>query len=211
MNKESFAPARFISTALWPEHYPQLYGPQGQALAEIACLGRSNVGKSSLLNNLFGSQKLVKTSATPGKTQALNFFIANNSWIFVDLPGYGYAKVPKKVQEQWAPMMRSYFEKRSQLQVILFLFDIRRQPQADDCAIMSWAISSGKPIIMVLTKVDKVNQSTALHQAKTITSALQAEHLPVVCYSVPKNRGRRELTAALSAILSPTGPERGAS
>lgn len=202
MSNDSFFPARFITTAMLPSHYPELRSLSGALLPEVAVAGRSNVGKSSLLNHLFHSSKLVKTSSTPGKTQALNFFVANEQVVFVDLPGYGYAKVPASVRREWGPMVQKYLGKREQLQAVLLLFDIRREPQEDDIQMVQWAEAAGRPLILVLTKVDKVNQSEREHNKKNIVALLRAQECPVVCYSVPKNSGRKELCAALQTVLT---------
>lgn len=200
MSNDCFFPAKFITTAMLPSQYPQLRSLSGTLLPEVAVAGRSNVGKSSLLNHLFHSNKLVKTSSTPGKTQALNFFIANEV-VFVDLPGYGYAKVPASIRREWGPMVQKYLEKREQLQAVLLLFDIRREPQEDDIQMIRWAVAVKKPIILVLTKIDKVNQSEREHNKKNILALMGVEKSPVICYSVPKNFGRKELCAALQAVL----------
>jgi len=202
MAKDSFTSARFITTALAASHYPKLYAANGVTpLPEIAVAGRSNVGKSSLLNHLFRAPGLVKTSATPGKTQALNFFACSDSVVFVDLPGYGYAQVPLALRKQWGPMVQTYLNKRASLQAILLLFDIRRTPQEDDQVMIRWAETVGKPLILVLTKVDKVNQSERAKNKKAIIEALHAEAFPVVLYSVLKNMGRKELCIALERVI----------
>ena len=112
-----FVKARFIKTAIWPKDYPTLKDDGGRLLPEIAVAGRSNVGKSSLLNHLFGSKGLVKTSSTPGKTQAINFFVVDEQLTFVDLPGYGYAEVPPSVRKQWGPMVEKYLKERQEIKL----------------------------------------------------------------------------------------------
>ena len=102
--------AKFVKSAVKPKDFPKVMSPQGTLLPEIAVAGRSNVGKSSLLNHIFGTKDLVKTSSTPGKTQMINFFSVNEEVVFVDLPGYGYAKVPLDVRKQWGPMMVGYLK-----------------------------------------------------------------------------------------------------
>ena len=148
--------AKFVKTAILPKDYPVIRNIRGKILPEIAVAGRSNVGKSSLLNHLFHSRHLVKTSSTPGKTQALNFFIFEDEIAFADLPGYGYAQVPHGVKKQWGPMVQAYLEKRETLKLILFLMDIRRIPNEDDLQFLDWVVHCQKSMIMVLTKVDKV-------------------------------------------------------
>ncbi|HEY4831767.1 MAG TPA: ribosome biogenesis GTP-binding protein YihA/YsxC, partial [Waddliaceae bacterium] len=114
-----FRKAKFVKTALLPKDYPNLKTPSGDNIPEIAVAGRSNVGKSSLLNHLFQCKGLVKTSSSPGKTQALNFFAVDEMLAFVDLPGYGFANVPEKVRKQWGPMIQTYLENRPTLKLIL--------------------------------------------------------------------------------------------
>lgn len=193
MNEKTFKNPRFITTAVGKEGYPVLKSPQGQLLPEIAVAGRSNVGKSTLLNHLFQVKGLVKTSSTPGKTQALNFFTVNDQLVFVDLPGYGYANVPPSTRKKWGPMVQGYLSDRPQLKLILFLFDIRRVPSEEDLEFLEWSARSGKAVILVLTKIDKVNQSEKLRFTKKILTAFDSENLHHINYSATKNIGRKEL------------------
>lgn len=193
MNEKNFRNPRFITTAVGPEGYPVLKDPQGNLLPEVAVAGRSNVGKSSLLNHLFVVKGMVKTSATPGKTQALNFFTVNDQLVFVDLPGYGFANVPLPVRKKWGPLVQGYLNNRPQLKLILFLFDIRRVPNEEDLEFLDWAALSGKAVILVLTKVDKVNQSEKIKFTRRILETFDSENLHRVNYSVTKNIGRKEL------------------
>lgn len=193
--------AKFIKTAILPKDYPQIRNQSGQLLPEVAIVGRSNVGKSSLLNHLFHTKHLVKTSSTPGKTQALNFFSFQDEIAFADLPGYGYAKVPLAVKKQWGPMVQTYLEKRETLKLILLLLDIRRIPNEDDLQLMDWLASQQKSLIVVLTKVDKVNQSTQHANAEKILQEFGVANLHYILYSVPKNRGRKELLAMIREAL----------
>lgn len=193
--------AKFIITAVLPEFYPQTKNKSGQLLPEIAVVGRSNVGKSSLLNHLFQAKHLVKTSSTPGKTQALNFFSFNDEISFADLPGYGYAKVPHAIKKQWGPMIRTYLETRENLKVILFLLDIRRIPNEEDQQLMNWIATQEKAVILVLTKADKVLQRDHKANIEKIISQFTAANLHYVLYSVPKSRGRKELLAMMREAL----------
>jgi len=193
--------AKFITTSILPKDYPQIRSLSGRLLPEIAVVGRSNVGKSSLLNHLFQAKHLVKTSSTPGKTQALNFFSFNDEIAFADLPGYGYAKVPHAVKKQWGPMIRTYLETRETLKVILFLLDIRRIPNEEDQQLMDWIAFQEKAVILVLTKADKVNQSDQKANADKILGQFGAANLHHVLYSVPKSRGRKELLAMMREAL----------
>jgi len=195
------AHAKFVTTALLPKDYPQIRNQSGKLLPEVAVVGRSNVGKSSLLNHLFQAKNLVKTSSTPGKTQTLNFFSFNNEIAFADLPGYGYAKVPQAMKKQWGPMMRTYLESRESLKVILFLLDIRRIPNEEDQKLMDWIAFQEKAVILVLTKGDKVNQSEQKANIEKILNQFTAANLHHVLYSVPKSRGRKELLAMMREAI----------
>lgn len=194
--------AKFIKTAILPKDYPAIRNQRGQVLPEVAVAGRSNVGKSSLLNHLFHSKHLVKTSSTPGKTQALNFFIFEDHLAFADLPGYGYAQVPQSVKKQWGPMVRAYLEKRETLKLILFLIDIRRIPNEDDLQLLDWIVHDQKAMILVLTKVDKVNRNERKLNTAKIIEALGAGNIHYVYYSATKNQGRRELLAMIEEAVA---------
>ena len=194
--------AKFIKTAILPKDYPLIRDERGRVLSEVAVAGRSNVGKSSLLNDLFHSKFLVKTSSTPGKTQALNFFNFEDRIAFADLPGYGYAQVPQNVKKQWGPMVQAYLEKRETLKVILFLMDIRRIPNEDDLQFLDWVVSSEKAMILVLTKVDKVKINERKANTLKILEALRASNIHYVYYSATKNKGRKELLAMINDALS---------
>lgn len=201
MVSHPFKNPRFVTTAMALKGYPVLRDLSGELLPEIAVAGRSNVGKSSLLNHLFRSRGLVKTSSTPGKTQALNFFVVDDRMGFVDLPGYGYAKVPESVRKQWGPMVQGYLKNRPTLKLILFLFDIRRLPNEEDCQFLEWAAHAEKAVILVLTKVDKVKAQEKKEQTKKILEAFDTENLHYVHYSVPKNVGGKELTQMILDAL----------
>lgn len=193
--------AKFIKTAILPKDYPVIRNAQGQILTEVAVAGRSNVGKSSLLNHLFHTKHLVKTSSTPGKTQALNFFVFEDQIAFTDLPGYGYAQVSQNVKKQWGPMVQTYLETREALKVVLFLMDIRRIPNADDLQFLDWIVQHQKSMILVLTKVDKVNRNERKLNTVKILDALGASNIHYVYYSVTKNQGRRELLAMIGDAI----------
>ena len=190
--KLQFQNARFLKTAVKPDHFPTF-----DHLPEIAVVGRSNVGKSTLLNHLFKVKNLVKTSSTPGKTQAVNFFSLGDALIFADLPGYGYARVPQHERKGWGHLIESYLSKHPSL--ILFLLDIRRTPNADDLQMLEWIEASQIPTILVLTKVDKVKRAERTRQTKEILSRLN--HLPHVHYSAVKNEGRGQLIHQICEIL----------
>lgn len=199
--------AKFVKTAILPKDYPVIRSIKGKILPEIAVAGRSNVGKSSLLNHLFHSRHMVKTSATPGKTQALNFFIFEDEIAFADLPGYGYAQVPQGIKKQWGPMVQAYLEKRETLKLILFLMDIRRIPNQDDLQFLDWVVHCQKSMIMVLTKVDKVKVKEKKENTVKILEALGAGNIHYVYYSATKNQGRKELLAMIHDALAEESKE----
>ncbi|MCH9625281.1 MAG: putative GTP-binding protein EngB [Chlamydiales bacterium] len=194
-----FQSAKFVTTVVSLKEAPNFY-----SFPEIAVLGRSNVGKSTLLNHLFRAKNLVKTSSQPGKTRALNFFLIDEKFVFVDLPGYGFAKVSKGEKAQWSRLIEDYLHKREQLKVLILLLDIRHTPSIEDEKMLEWIKESGLPAIVVLTKVDKLNQSERAKQTKQITSRLK--DLPYVHYSATKNIGRKELIAILSEMVHHVTP-----
>lgn len=196
-----FKKARFVKTAVHSKDYPVLRDLSGNIMPEIAVAGRSNVGKSSLLNHLFQSKGLVKTSSVPGKTQALNFFNVDDKLAFVDLPGYGYAQVPQAVKKQWGPMIQNYLKERNSLKLILFLFDIRRIPTDEDLLFLEWTARNEKAVILVLTKVDKVGQNEKKTNSEKILKTFNADNLHHIYYSVPKNVGRHDLIKMLLDAL----------
>lgn len=198
---ESIVGAKFVKTAIKPVDYPLVRSESGRILPEVAVGGRSNVGKSSLLNDLFGVRGLVKTSSTPGKTQALNFFLFEDKIAFADLPGYGYAQVPVAVRQQWGPMIETYFHTRDSLKVVLFLLDIRRIPNEEDLRFFDWAVHLGKAVILVLTKVDKVSRGEKAAQTERILRVFGASNLHYVHYSTTERVGRRELLGKIREAI----------
>jgi GTP-binding protein len=182
----------FVKSAYRTNQYPVLTNEKGHVLPEIAVVGRSNVGKSTLLNHLFQVKHMVKVSATPGKTQLINFFILGKEMGFVDLPGYGFAKVPEKLRIQWGNVVQAYLKNREELKLILFLLDARRIPNDDDISFFEWARYNDRRLILVLTKVDKLSKNELATQTKLIFNAL-GEQVPFVHYSAPKNIGRNQL------------------
>ncbi|MDY0398657.1 MAG: ribosome biogenesis GTP-binding protein YihA/YsxC [Desulfuromonas thiophila] len=187
--------ARFVKSATRPAHYPAADFP------EIAFAGRSNVGKSSLLNVLLQRRNLVRTSSTPGRTQLINFFILNEALSLVDLPGYGFAKVPLAVKNQWGPMVQTYLQSRPTLAALVLLFDIRREPRPDDLQLLDWLEQYQVPTIAVITKADKVGRSQWTARRKAIA---EAAGLPVdafTLFSAQTRQGCDELWERLQVAL----------
>lgn len=180
--------AEFMISAVSDKQYPQ------GALPEIAFVGRSNVGKSSLINSLLNRKKLVKTSATPGKTQMINFFDINHELVFADLPGYGFAKVPKAVQKKWQALVEQYLTNRENLRAVILIIDIRRKPTDLDLHMQEWLEQSKVDYILVATKADKLSQAEQSKQLKQIRQAfLKDADQQLVAYSSKNQRGRKEL------------------
>jgi len=187
--------AKFVRSATGPDQYP----PAG--LPEVAFAGRSNVGKSSLLNTLLNRRKLVRTSKTPGCTRALNFFEVNGRFRFVDLPGYGYARVPVPVRAAWRPMVETYLHERRDLRAVVFLLDSRRVPSADDLLLWDWLREQGKQSIVVLTKVDKLSRHKRQQQAASIAARLSLEPGELIQFSAVTREGRDRLWEAIAGAL----------
>lgn len=154
--------AQFVKTAMLPVHYPDPLGP------EVAFAGRSNVGKSSLINVLVNRNNLAKASRTPGRTQAINFFMINDQLSFVDLPGYGFAKVPEKIRISWGPMVETYLRERDNLRLLLLIMDVRRDVRDDDRNFLMWMEENRLPWQMVLTKADKLSKNQAMGRRRII-------------------------------------------
>jgi GTP-binding protein len=158
--------AEFVLSAKEPAHYPPA------ALPEIAFAGRSNVGKSSLINTLLKRKGLARTSNTPGRTQEINFFSVNKRLYFIDLPGYGYAKVPEKIRKNWGPMIETYLSQRQTLRLVVLILDIRRDPSEEDRQLIGWLQFYRLPFSIVLTKIDKVSRNELGQRQRRINEDL---------------------------------------
>lgn len=189
--------AEFVTGAVTPKQYPKTFLP------EVAFAGRSNVGKSSLLNSILNRKKLVKTSATPGKTQEINFFEINRRWMFTDLPGYGFARAPANVRRKWQGMIEQYLTGREPLRLVVLLVDIRRDPTELDLQMQEWLEHWGIPYLLVATKADKLKQAERARQLKKIKSAFDPEgRREVIAFSCQVNLGRKELWAHIRNALA---------
>ncbi len=187
----------FIKSATKPSHYPE------SDLPEIAFAGRSNVGKSSLINVLVNRKNLVRTSSTPGRTQLINFFNVNGRFTLVDLPGYGFAKVPLAVKKEWGPMMEAYFATRENLKGVVLIFDIRRTPTADDRQMLQWLRAYGIPAVLVVTKCDKVTRNERAKQAAVIARALDVTKDDLCFFSALSRDGKDEVWERIERLLPP--------
>jgi GTP-binding protein len=180
------------------------------SLPEIAFAGRSNVGKSSLLNTLVRRKSFARVSRTPGRTREINFFRINNEFVLVDLPGYGYARISKEKKAEWRPMIESYLRRTSQLRGIVLLLDIRRDPSDDDRAMLDFLAETEVPTIVALTKLDKLNKTAGRARAAEIAASLHLEPEQVISFSSQTGEGRVELLEAILDLVG-TDPQREAS
>jgi len=171
------------------------------SLPEVAFAGRSNVGKSSLLNSLVRRKSFARVSRTPGRTREINFFRINNGFVLVDLPGYGYARVSKEKKAQWRPLIESYLRRTTQLRGIVLLLDIRREPSDDDRAMLDFLAEMEVPTIVALTKMDKLTKAAALKQAADISRALALASEQVIPFSAHTGEGRIELLEAITELV----------
>lgn len=171
------------------------------SLPEIAFAGRSNVGKSSLLNSLVRRKSFARVSRTPGRTREINFFRVNNGFVLVDLPGYGYARVSKEKKSGWRPLIESYLRRTTQLRGIVLLLDIRREPSDDDRAMLDFLAELEVPTIVALTKTDKLSKTAARERVSEISRLLTLETDQVIPFSAATGAGRVELLEAITELV----------
>lgn len=172
-------------------------------LPEIAFAGKSNVGKSSLINAVMNRKSLARTSSQPGKTQTINFYNLNGKMYLVDLPGYGYANVSVSVKEQWGKMIERYLLSSKQLRAIFLLIDIRHDPSANDVNMYKWIVDKGYSPIIVCTKLDKINRSQVQKQLKAVREKLGAgKETKMIPFSATTKQGRDEIYALMDEILT---------
>jgi GTP-binding protein len=183
--------AEFITSAVKPSQYPP---PE---LPEIAFAGRSNVGKSSLINALVNRRSLVKTSRTPGRTQLINFFRVNDQLSFVDLPGYGYAKVPAAVKKKWGPMIEAYLSSRISLKGVVLIMDIRRSPGAEELNFIDWLAREGITCHLVLTKTDKLSKTRQKKQQAMIAETVDCDKADLLLFSAKTKKGKTDVWQAI--------------
>jgi GTP-binding protein len=187
--------AEFIKSAVKPAQYPDA------VLPEFAFTGRSNVGKSSLINTLVNRKRLVKTSATPGRTQLINFFLINKTFSFVDLPGFGYAKVPASVRKKWGPMIETYLSTRKTLKGVALIMDVRRIPGIQDLNFIEWLYYYNIPGMLILTKADKLSKTKQLTQQATIAKALSVDKNDLVLFSAKSRLGKDVVWDAIQELI----------
>jgi GTP-binding protein len=187
--------ATFVKSAVTPAHYPPADRP------EVAFAGRSNVGKSSLINRLLNRRRLVKTSSTPGRTQLINFFAVNENLYFVDLPGYGYARVPANIQRTWAPMVEAYLGGRPTLRAVVLIIDIRRLPGREEHDLLARLRLQKVAVLPVLSKTDKLSRMHQQTRQRTIAAALGLAPTDLILFSAKSGLGRSELWQAIEGRI----------
>ena len=176
-------------------------------LPQLAVVGKSNVGKSSLINALCNRRKLCKTSGTPGKTRLINVFLINEQFHLVDLPGYGFAKVDKAEKKRWGEMMDRYFQDSTQLFHVLHLVDIRHEPTQDDIAMSNYFRQMGIPFTVVATKADKISRGARMKQIAPICRALLTQPWEIIAFSSEDGTGREQLLNRIETLLSALSEE----
>jgi len=195
LEKQNFTDVSFLISVF---SLKQLPAPD---LPEIAFAGRSNVGKSSLINRLIKRKNLVKTSARPGKTQSLNFFLLDNGMYLVDLPGYGYAKVPKKMQASWQSLITEYLEIRENLKCVIVIVDLRHAMKIADLQLIDWLRSKDVPFLLVYTKADKLSANQRSKNCAILDAGFGVSSSERLMFSAKTGMGRDELLKVLDSFL----------
>jgi GTP-binding protein len=196
-NKMKIKSAEFIKSGVKPADFPK------DNLPQIAFAGRSNVGKSSLINSLLNRKNLAKTSRTPGRTQLVNFFKINETFYFVDLPGYGYARVPLSVKRNWNKMIEGYLKDNPALRLLIFILDARHEPSRLDLTLQKWLSAWKVPFMLVVTKSDKLSKSALERQLRIIRETLDPPpSSPIIAYSAKTKLGCEELWKAIEDSIS---------
>ena len=188
--------AEFLKAAVDIKGWPK------DGLPQVAFAGRSNVGKSSLINNLVNRKGLVKTSGTPGKTREINFFTINGGFYFVDLPGFGYARVPGKVQSDWGPMIEEYLLGSRELKLVVFLLDIRHEPGNYDMVMNRYLKENNIPAAYVATKADKISRGSRMKHIGVIARALGIASEDIIEYSSQTGEGKAKLWDRISSSIT---------
>lgn len=185
----------FIKSAVTPDQYPV------SDLPEVAFAGRSNVGKSSLINTLVNRKSLVRTSRTPGRTRLINFFAVNGQFMLADLPGYGFASVPLAVRLEWGPMIETYLGRRENLRGVVTILDVRRVPSKEDLLMFQWLKTYSVPTLVVINKCDKVSRNERVRQAAVISRTIDVPAEEFVFFSALTRDGKDQLWEKLEMLL----------
>jgi GTP-binding protein len=205
MKKLDFQKTQFLRAVVDPEHYPVLHKGK-ERLPEIAIVGRSNVGKSSLINHLTQIKALAKTSSVPGKTQTINFYSVDNRLCLVDLPGYGFSKVSHNIKKTWADSLETYLKLREELKLVLLLIDLRREITVEDQGFIEWAVAHDKPLFFIFTKTDKLKQEELKDSLQSLIQSISlfypSHKIQYIAYSVKDIDCRLQLRDKLQQLAT---------
>jgi GTP-binding protein len=188
--------AEFVKSATKPSEYPP------GNLPEVAIAGKSNVGKSSLINTLVNRKNLARTSSQPGRTQTINFFLVNEKLSLVDLPGYGFAKAPLEVRKAWKPMVETYLQTRKAIRLVILILDARRGLSPDDSTLLDWLDYHDLPALIVLTKADKLSQFERARQKKGLAAIPLLEGRPLLFFSALTGEGKEQMWSLIQKSAS---------
>ena len=192
-----FTRASFLRSCLEEKDFPKLYVKRDTFYPEVAIIGRSNSGKSSLINHLTQKKDLVHVSSTPGKTQTINFFNIDDKLLFVDLPGYGFAKIQKELKKTWGERLSLYLENRPQLQLLILILDLRRTLSEEDKQMIEWAQFHQKKLLFIFSKTDKLSKSEKKIAEKKLSESVKelvhGDNFHYLCYSIKDNQCRLPL------------------
>ena len=177
-------------------------------MPEIAFAGKSNVGKSSLINGLLNRKSLARTSSQPGKTQTINYYNINHDLYFVDLPGYGYAQVSVEIRAKWGKMVERYLHTSKQLRLVFLLIDIRHEPSENDCIMYDWIVKNGYEPVIIATKLDKIKRSQIQKNLKIIRQKIQpVEGTIIIPFSAQTKQGKEEILQLIEDRIAESEPE----
>mgnify|MGYP002558497908 FL=1 len=177
-------------------------------MPEIAFAGKSNVGKSSLINSLLNRKSLARTSSQPGKTQTINYYNINHDLYFVDLPGYGYAQVSVEIRAKWGKMVERYLHTSKQLRLVFLLIDIRHEPSENDCIMYDWIVKNGYEPVIIATKLDKIKRSQIQKNLKIIRQKIQpVEGTIIIPFSAQTKQGKEEILQLIEDRIAESEPE----
>jgi GTP-binding protein len=192
--------AEFLKSVYPQDEYPLSRYP------EVAFAGRSNVGKSSLINTLVNRKGLARISTSPGKTQSINFYLVNRSLCLVDLPGYGYAKVPQQVRKQWSPLIEDYCQKRKNLRGVVIIIDVRIGPTPLDLSLIQWLRDLPLPALITITKIDKLSKNKMARAVGQTAEALSLDAEKICTFSAHTGQGKKELWQKLKYLIDAAHP-----